>query len=128
MFVGSLQIVLLFKGTAIDRLGRLPSLLCATTIALKTIINETSSQEMRSLLRRRIIALRAKENSRKYKSQGRYTSDYDNRVRETPKYIPGSYVFVDNSPIDANQETVDAVANQAYHKLQPPATGPFKVI
>lgn len=44
-----------------------------------------------------------------------------------PTYISGSYVLIDGSLVRANQSTASAVTSQAYYKLQPRATDPFKL-
>lgn len=105
-----------------------PMLLSPVTIEPEANINEISLQVMRKLLQQRIIALRAKSGLHMRKSQARYKADNNNRVCASPIYISGGYIFVDNSPGPTNETTADAVESQAYNKLQPRATGPFKIL
>lgn len=83
---------------------------------------------MRYLIQERILALRADENLHKHIFRARYKiSNYDNRVCKTSTYISGSYYFIDNPPICANQRAPGAIESQAYNELQTRATGPFKI-
>lgn len=81
-----------------------PLLLNSTTISTKGNVSETSPQAVGNLLWQPIHALYSIKTSHMIKSKSRYKSGYDIRVREMPRNVPGSYVFIHNPPIRATKE------------------------
>lgn len=61
-----------------------PSLLGATTIAVRATLSETSPKANRDLPQRRILALCANTGSHMRELKAIYEADYDSRVRQTP--------------------------------------------
>lgn len=81
------------------------------------------------MIQARILALRSKTDEHLRKSQARYKHDYDRRVRETPTFHKGKYVFPDKPPLaNVSNSPAEMLAWKPHNKLQSRTTGPFRVV
>lgn len=86
---------------------------------------------MRELLKKRIVALRAKTDPHIRKFQPTHKPEYNRSIRKIPPFTPRAYVILD-SPIfrtvpGASTETI-AEHKQTYNELQPRTRGPYQIM
>lgn len=94
-----------------------------------SVIDNRSGLTMWKLLQERIVALHTKTDADMRKSQARFKLEYDHRVREVPSFIPGSYLFLKNLPMQTLPDaSAEVMAEQTYNKLETRVSAPFRII